>query len=49
MNWDAIKLAVNCLVIGFVLGYAWQPVWKFLRQFIYEAKKARNEWRQPRN
>lgn len=44
MNWEEIKLALNYLVIGAVIGYFWHPFWQLGKKIVSEAKKAREEW-----
>ena len=39
--------AVSWLIYGFVLGYFWHPVWTVWKKIWSEAKKAKEEWRQP--
>jgi hypothetical protein len=36
--------AINYLVLGFALGYVWNPLWSILKKIWTEAKKAREEW-----
>lgn len=36
--------AINWFAWGFVMGYAWNPVWRILKKIYSEAKKAREEW-----
>lgn len=48
MSWEEIKLAANYLLIGFVIGFAWQPLWNLIRRCREEFQLARDEWRNPR-
>jgi hypothetical protein len=44
MNWEEVKLALNYLVIGFMVGYLWHPIWQLIKKIIHEASKAQKEW-----
>jgi hypothetical protein len=48
MSWEEIKIAFNYLLIGFVIGYLWHPIWTLGKRVVEEAKLAREQWRQPR-
>lgn len=35
---------LSWVVVGFALGYIWNPLWALLKKIWSEAKKAREEW-----
>jgi hypothetical protein len=40
--------ALGPFAYGFVIGYFWYPLWELGKKIVSEAKKAQQEWRQPR-
>jgi len=34
-------------VYGLVIGYVWNPIWHIGKKIVSEAKKAKQEWRNP--
>ena len=36
--------ALGYIIIGFALGYVWDPLWQLAKKIWSEAKKAREEW-----
>lgn len=39
--------ALGPFAYGLVLGYFWHPLWTVGKKIYSEAKKTREEWRQP--
>jgi hypothetical protein len=39
--------AFEWFAYGFVAGYFWYPFWEIIKKVISEAKKAKQEWRNP--
>jgi hypothetical protein len=39
--------AFEWFAYGFVVGYFWYPFWEIIKKVIREAKKAKQEWRNP--
>jgi D-alanyl-lipoteichoic acid acyltransferase DltB (MBOAT superfamily) len=39
--------ALHWLIWGFVFGYFWHPAWTVCQKIWSEAKKAKEEWRNP--
>jgi hypothetical protein len=47
MTWQAVKDWLDPFIWGFVLGYAWNPIWAIIKKIVSEAKLARDEWSKP--
>ena len=39
--------AFEWFAYGFVVGYFWHPFWIIIKKIVSEAKKAKQEWRNP--
>ena len=45
---DEILNTLNYFLIGFVLGWVWEPIWKYTKMFYYGFKEMVHEWNNPR-
>ncbi len=39
--------AIEPFIYGVMVGYFWYPFWNIMKKIISEAKKAKQEWRNP--
>jgi hypothetical protein len=45
---DAFLFALKFLIIGFVVGFFWNPAVKFAKMFYHGVKEMIHEWNNPR-
>ena len=41
MNFQSV---IELFVLGFIVGYVWNPLWASVKKIWSEAKKAKKEW-----